>query len=137
MVTNPSSFVNSSRERSLSSTLSYPSLRRNLHLFTLSPIPCVEDGTNGMRALQRTHISDGTLLMGLQYDPFRSVMLVLLPFFFSVDLFCRFPFSCFLHTYAIAWFFTLPILGRLERCSRAAFVRSLLLRLLLRYTIGA
>lgn len=27
MVTNPSSFVNSSRERSLSSTLSYPSLR--------------------------------------------------------------------------------------------------------------
>lgn len=133
MVTNPSSFVNSSRERSLSSTLSYPSLRRNLHLFTLSPICRGRDQRDaGSRA--HTHFRWHTLFMALQYDPFRSVMLVLLPFFFffSVDLFCRFPFSCFLHTYAIAWFFTFPTLGRLERCSRTAFVRSLLLRLLLR-----
>lgn len=51
-----------------------------------------------MRALEHTHISDGTLFMALQYDPFRSVLLVLLPFFyfsFSVDLFCRFPLVAF------------------------------------------
>lgn len=61
MVTNPSSFVNSSRERSLSSTLSYPSLRSVTSICSPCPrYPGVEDGTNGMRALERTHISDGT-----------------------------------------------------------------------------
>lgn len=90
-----------------------------------------------MRALEHTHISDGTLFMALQHDPFRSVLLVLLPFFsFSVDLFCRFSLVAFFtHTLYRLVFYVPP--GRLERCSRAAFVRSLLLRPLLRYTIGA
>lgn len=58
-----SSFVNSSRERSLSSTLPYPSLRCNLHLFTLSPIPCRgrDQRDAGSRAHTHTHISDGTI----------------------------------------------------------------------------
>lgn len=107
MVTNPSSFVNSSRERSLSSTSSYPSLRCNLRI-CCSPCPRWYPSsreTNGMRARTHTYISDGThYLWALRYDPFRSIFLL---FSYpssssSVDLFCRrFPLSCFLHTYAL------------------------------------
>lgn len=113
MVTNPSSFVNSSREQSLSSTLSYPSLRRNLHLFTLSPIPRESrTGPTGC-GLSNAHISDGTLFMALQYDPFRSVLLVLLPFFFSfsVDLFCRFPLVAFFTHTLYRLVFYVPLVG--------------------------
>lgn len=60
-----SSFVNSSRERSLSSTLSYPSLRCNLHLFTLSPIPCRgrDQRDAGSRARTHTHTFQMALFM--------------------------------------------------------------------------
>lgn len=67
-----------------------------------------------MRALERTHISDGTLFMALRYDPFRSVLLVLLPFFFflSVDLFCRFPLVAFFtHTLSPGFLRPLALVG--------------------------
>lgn len=88
-----SSFVNSSRERSLSSTLSYPSLRCNLHLFTLSPIPCRgrDQRDAGSRAHTHTHTHFRWHYLWPPYDPFRSVLLVLLPSSSRLTFFVVFP----------------------------------------------
>lgn len=103
MVTNPSSFVNSSRERSLSSTSSYPSLRCKLRICCL---PCPRwtlrlERPTGCGLYTHTHFRWHTLFMGPTVRSFSAY-----PYSSSssssVDLFCRrFPLSCFLHTYAL------------------------------------
>lgn len=149
MVTNPSSFVNSSRERSLSSTSSYPSLRCKLRICCL---PCprwtlrLERPTGcGLytHTFQMAHTiygPYGTILFGRFFCCSPTLLLLhLLPrltFFVVV-----FPLVAFFtHTLSVAWFFyDVPLWSAWKVSSRALplCTRSLLLCLLFRSTIGA
>lgn len=126
MVTNPSSFVNSSRERSLSSTSSYPSLRCKLRICCL---PCprwtlrLERPTGcGLytHTFQMAHTiygPYGTILFGRFFccSPTLLLLLLLLPrltFFVVV-----FPLvaSSHIRSPSPGFFTTFPC-GRPERC---------------------